>query len=392
MLTLKLAFRHIFSRGLRTWLNVIVLSVAFVAIIWTHGLFEGMNRLAMHAMIDTELGGGQFWHEVYDPYDPLTLEEARTPLSDGLVGLVAEGWATPVLITAGAIFPEGRVQNALLKGIDPQQEIIDIPADKLAGDDSGVIPGLIGKIMAERTNLHVGDYVTVRWRDASGMFDAADVQIVHVMSTIVQTVDAGQIWIPLETLRGMLGTPDQATLVVLEKDIESIPPETGNWVYRDLDFLLKNLTEIIEAKKVGSMIFYGLLLAMALLAIFDTQVLAIFRRRREMGTLMALGMTRGEVIRLFTLEGALHGFLALLVGAVYGIPLMWFTATRGLPLPAATGEFGMALPDRLYASYSLGLLAGSTLLVLLTVTIVSFLPTRKITRLKPTDALRGRLT
>jgi len=49
---------------------------------------------------------------------------------------------------------------------------------------------------------------------------------------------------------------------------------------------------------------------MALLAVFDTQVLAIFRRRKEMGTLMALGMTRWDIISLFTLEGSLLGILA----------------------------------------------------------------------------------
>ncbi len=46
---------------------------------------------------------------------------------------------------------------------------------------------------------------------------------------------------------------------------------------------------------------YVLLMGM-LLAIFDTQVLAAFRRRREMGTLMALGMLRSQIIGLFTLE------------------------------------------------------------------------------------------
>ncbi len=52
---------------------------------------------------------------------------------------------------------------------------------------------------------------------------------------------------------------------------------------------------------IGSLIMYVLLMGM-LLAIFDTQVLAAFRRRREMGTLMALGMLRSQIIGLFTLE------------------------------------------------------------------------------------------
>ncbi len=61
---------------------------------------------------------------------------------------------------------------------------------------------------------------------------------------------------------------------------------------------------------------------MAMLAVFDTQVLSIFRRQKEIGTYVALGMTRGQVVKLFTIEGAMHSVLAALVGAVYGIPLL----------------------------------------------------------------------
>ena len=58
MLTIKLAIRNIVGAGLRTWLNVFVLSFAFVAIIWIQGLINGQAKQIMTLMIDTELGGG----------------------------------------------------------------------------------------------------------------------------------------------------------------------------------------------------------------------------------------------------------------------------------------------------------------------------------------------
>jgi ABC-type lipoprotein release transport system permease subunit len=129
-----------------------------------------------------------------------------------------------------------------------------------------------------------------------------------------------------------------------------------------------------------------------MLAIFDTQILSLFRRRKEMGTLMALGMTRGRVIELFTLEGGLHGVLAALVGAVYGIPLLAYTARAGIGMPKMMDSMGFAIGERLYSTYTPGLVLGTTVLVLIVTTIVSFLPTRRIAKLKPTDALRGRWT
>ena len=61
-------------------------------------------------------------------------------------------------------------------------------------------------------------------------------------------------------------------------------------------------------------------------------------------------------------------------------------------MPPMADNMGLALSDTVYPAYGAGLVIGTTLLVLITVTIVSFLPTRKISGLKPTDALRGKLS
>ena len=109
-----------------------------------------------------------------------------------------------------------------------------------------------------------------------------------------------------------------------------------------------------------------------------------------MGTLMAMGLTRFKVIQLFTLEGTLNGVLAALVGAIYGIPLLYYAATTGWAMPEGMDSYGFALGRTLYPTYSAGLVAGTTILVLIVTLIVSYLPTRKIAKLKPTDALRGK--
>ena len=121
MLIFRLAFRNIVGAGLRTWLNVFVLSAAFVMIVWVQGMIEGMNRTIMTARIDTELGGGQYWSRSYDPYDPLTYEESHIPLSEKLRSLISSGDATAMLVTTGAIYPQGRIRSAIIVGMDPDQ-------------------------------------------------------------------------------------------------------------------------------------------------------------------------------------------------------------------------------------------------------------------------------
>ena len=386
---IQLAFRNIIGAGLRTWLNVGALSFGFVVVIWMQGLYEGMLQQMITGSIDADYGGGQYWQREYDPFDPLTLEDAHGQPGREIQQLINQGQATPVLLVSGSVFPHGRAQPAVLRGVDPAQKIINIPTSALKKHE--MIPAMIGERMAKDNKLVVGDSLTVRWRDVDGTFDATDVEIVSIMKTNVPGLDLGQLWLPIDDLREMVGAPGQATIVITQKEFVRPSFEDPGFVFRDLDYLLSDEHAIYYSKQVGGFILYFILMSMALLAVFDTQVLAIFRRRKEIGTLMALGMNRLQVVSLFTIEGSLHGLLALAVGAVWGIPLMSYTSTTGLSFPPEMIEgFGMALGATLYTRYAPGVYGITLFILLLSVIIVSFLPARQISKMKATDAIRGK--
>ncbi len=389
MVAFKLAFRNLFGAGLRTWLNVSVLSFAFVVIIFYNGYLDGWNKQAYIDTKDWEIGNGQLWHPTYDPYDHYSLQDAHAPVSGNIQKLISSDQLTPVLITQATIFPQGRMQNILLKGISPAQQIIKIPSKSL--DTAGsIIPAVIGKRMAFAAKLKKGDNVLLRWRDKNGTFDAKEIQVVDVFSSNVSTIDNGNIWIPISQLQQMTGFENEATLFVVDKTYTA-----GNidlWIYKDTHFLLKEIDDIIESKKAGSVLIYGLLLIIALLAIFDTQVLSIFRRQKEIGTYIALGMTRWKVIWIFTIEGSAHSILAILLGSLYGIPILGYLQIKGIPLPKTMDSYGITIGDRIFPSFSIGLILSTILLVVISATIVSYFPTRRISKLNPTDALKGKIS
>lgn len=389
MLSLKLAWRNLISAGLRTWLNVIVLSISFVVIIWHRGMLDGWHEQARRDTIDWEIGGGQYWQRNYDPYDPFTLVDSHELLPAEWQEQIASNTLTPILISQATIYPQGRMQSVLLKGIEPGQTILKLPTENLA-EVSHEIPVMIGTRMAESTKLNIGDVVTIRWRDVNETFDAAEAKIVGLFRTNVPMIDIGQLWIPLERLRQMMQMPGEATIVVSSPEKVKYADLTG-WTFRDQKYLLSDIDRTIAQKKIGGSIIYVILLLLAMLAIFDTQVLSIFRRQREIGTQIALGMTRGQVIRLFTLEGAMHSILAAGVAAIYGIPLLSLQAKYGIAMPEYTDDYGMAIAETIFPVYSIGLIITTTIVIFITATIVSFIPARKISRMKPTDAIRGKI-
>jgi putative ABC transport system permease protein len=389
LLAIKLAFKNLIGAGLRTWLNVIVLSFSFVIIIAARGILVGWDRQAKNDMTDWEIGGGQYWNENYDPYDPFTLSDAHAPIPQEFIPEISNGEMVPVLITQGTIFPEGRMQSILIKGINPEQTLLELPTRKL---DTlvGATPAIIGNNMATANRLKAGDYVTIRWRDANGTFDATEIFITAVFTTNVPTVNTAQVWIPLDSLQSMVLMPGEATTLTF-RDQEKVRAEPEHWTLMTHKALVSDIDAMIRTKSVGQSIFYTILLLLALLAIFDTQVLSIFRRQKEIGTYVALGYTRREVVGLFTIEGAMHAILAAIVGAIYGVPfLMWF-AHKGISLGASSADYGFAIADTMYPTYSGALVIGTTLIVLLATSIVSYWPSRKIAKMNPTEALRGKL-
>ena len=386
----KLAYKNIMGAGLRTWLNIFILSLAYFTIIAMQGLFLGWQEDASREMKNWDFAGGQYWQQNYDPFDPFTLEDSHGTIPEDLQKLISEGNAIPILFSPATIYPEGRMRNIVLKGIDPEQSLLELPTEYLKKSDDD-ISCIVGSGFADNLNIKAGDYLVLRWRDKNGTYDASDIKVAHVFHTTVLTVESNQIWISLLTLQEMLGLPNEATIIT--KKNEMYCKEFSGWQYRDLDFLLLDLTNMIQAKTVGSSIMYAILLFLAMIAIFDTQILAIFRRRKEMGTMMAMGMTRPKIIQLFTLEGVLHAILAIFMGAIYGIPLLRHFEKVGMQLGADAKEWGLSgLDDALYPVYGWKLVVGTIILVLITTTIVSFLPTRRIAKLKPTDALRGKMT
>lgn len=412
MLSIKLAFRNLMGSGKRTWLNISVLSIAFVVIVFYNGLLDGWNEQAHTDTKAWESGSGRLSHPLFDQFDPFTLADSHAAVTNTFGSEIESGRATPLLITQATVYPNGRLTNVLLKGIDPKQTILKLPVQLLdsaisAGDKS-IIPAIIGDRMAISAKLKTGDQLLVRWRDANGTFDAKEVKIVGVFKTNVPSVDFSQVWIPIEELRTMLALPDEATYIVLGEEFIkmhnaeqtgdrslSLLPASGKlykgWKYEDEAALMKEIDDIIAAKRAGSMVISILLLCIALLAIFDTQILSIFRRQKEIGTYIALGMTRLKVMTIFTIEGTIHSVLAIALGTVWGMPLLKWIQYNGIPMPKGTDQAGIAIADKIIPLYSAGMIMSTVILVVLSSLIVSYLPARKISKMKPTDALRGKL-
>jgi len=387
----NLAMKNLIGAGMRTWLNVFVTAISFFMIIFISGMYDGMRSHAKQVTIDTEVAGGAYWHPEYDPLDPFSYEDAHGIPPKEINDLINNKNAFSILVSQASIYPNGRMMPVVIKGIEPEQSIINLPTQSLLKEADGLIPVLIGSGMANYTKLKVGDAFAIRWLDANRTYDADEGVIVYIMETENFKVDMGTIWIPLEQAQTMLDMKNEATYVTFSKNISKVQGK-GNWIYRDVDYLMRDMEAMIEADEPNARIMYAILLSLAGMGIFNSQILSIFRRRKEIGTLMAMGLTRSRVVGLFTLEGGMNAFFSLIMVLVLGGPVFIYFALYGIPLPIDYNEMGLIMAKKLIPVYTMGLFISTTLFISFVVLVLSYMPSRRIAKMKPTDALRGKVT
>ncbi len=384
----KLALRNIIGNGWRSLINILILAAVLISLIWMEAMWYSWLVLAKTQQKQWEFATGILRAKDYDPYDPFSWEKSYAPIPAAVQPHVASGEVVPILYAPGVIHPGGRQLKAMVKGIPAGQKVLKLPSSGLAGEGDSPIPALIGQGMAKTTKLAAGDVFTLRIKDSDGAFKTMDLAVKTVMDCPVPALDNGTIWMDLKALREAKLLPEAATLLVLKDEaLQSVSAPRYELITEKEFFAERN--EMVKTKAVGQSMLFVLMIFLAMLAIFDTQALAIFKRRKEIGMLSALGMTKGQIIRLFTLEGALYMLLAIVATLVLGFPLFWYFAVKGFSLPGGV-DFGVVGFDRpLQFVYPLPLILMTLALMFILTAFVSWLPVRRIASLNVVETLKG---
>ncbi len=122
------------------------------------------------------------------------------------------------------------------------------------------------------------------------------------------------------------------------------------------------------------------------LGISTVLIRGVIERTGEIGTMLALGIRRRQVLGLFLMEGAMLGFIGAALGVIIGLLLAWLVSVLGgIPMPPPpgmnrgfTGQIMITFPLFLQA---ITLALGSALLA-------SAYPAWKASRMHIVDALR----
>lgn len=133
--------------------------------------------------------------------------------------------------------------------------------------------------------------------------------------------------------------------------------------------------------------FFFFFLASTVIA--NTMLMVVFERRKEIGTITAMGMTKNEVIRLFFLEAFVLGVLGAGSGVLLGIVTVIPLSFTGIDMSSATGGIDMGASFNIFPVLTLK----STLFVfcysVFVASLVSYFPSKGAAKVDPVVALRS---
>ena len=383
----KTAIKNFYRQGLRAALNVLVTALIIIAVIFNLSLLNGFQAQGTRNMVRTNIAGGHYVVPGFDILTPTEWEDLTLKVPSKLRNLKSSEKAE-VLVQQGQIYPNRRLFPIQLRGIEMHQTLLDLPLQSLKnypekiGD---VIPVILGSKMAKKAHLKKGDMVVLKWRDRFGAVDAMDILIDEVVTLVNPRIDEGVVWLRLDHLREITQRKDEVTWVAVRNN--GAPIE--GMEFQTVDMLMQDLLSLLEHDRRNARILWVILMFLAGISIFNNQILILFKRQREIGTLMAFGMTSSLIVALFTLEGSLAAFSAIFVAIILGVPFFAWFQSVGLDV-SHLSESAIPVKDKIYLDIQPVETLTTVLIVIAVMIIVAWIPSRRISRLDPTLALRGR--
>jgi putative ABC transport system permease protein len=147
-----------------------------------------------------------------------------------------------------------------------------------------------------------------------------------------------------------------------------------------------NVADVITVQRVILSSICFVFLIIAVIGVVNTMLMSVMERTREIGTMMAVGVTRGQVSLLFLLEGMVLALIGGAVGALGGVGIdKAIAAIGGLPITVpGSSALRHVLPS---PEPSLVVIAiGAAVLGALGASVY---PAWRASRLRPVEALRA---
>lgn len=296
-------------------------------------------------------------------------------------------------------------EGILLVGIAPEAERGVTFIQRTVVEGKALAAGadrdmLIGRKLAERLGVRLGEKVIVMAQAADGELGSAAYRVSGIFATESSSFDGAMAFVTLPAAQSLLALGSRVSSINLRlRDRAALAnglPELRQRVasaglsLAPWPALLPQLDEMVRMIRVISHILLGVAFLVIAIAIMNTVFMAVTERTREFGVMMALGMPPAATVRMVVYETLLLMLLASFLGYGVGALLVTYFSRQGIDLsgffqdystiPGLTGIVHPTLIASHIALPGVVMFAASVL--------ISLYPALRAARLDPVRAIR----
>ena len=249
---------------------------------------------------------------------------------------------SPMVAGAGLAQRGEATKSIALVGVDLDRydRIVNLRSKVVAGSARlGPGEGILGRELADDLAVRVGDRISLVTGTGTD-----SLRVTALVDLGVRELNRRTVIVPLRTAQSLVGLPGGATsLDLVLRDVwvaqalaaelsQRFPYKVESW--QDAN---SQLVAALNAQSISTGLIRGVVMVVVALGIASVLVVSVVQKRREIGILRAMGATRGQVLRIFLLQGAIVGALGSAFGVLLALGFIWVFTTLvrgadGLPL------------------------------------------------------------
>ena len=259
--------------------------------------------------------------------------------------------------------------------VDLRRKLVDGAARLEPGD------AIVGTELARDLGLRVGDRFSV---NTGRVTDS--MRVSALVDLGIKDLNRRTVIVPLRSAQSLLELPGGATVLELQvTDVwqaerlaaelrQALPYKVESWQETNAQ-----LVSALRAQSISTAVIRGVVAAVVVLGIASVLVVSVVQKQREIGILRAMGATRGQILRVFLLQGAVVGALGSVLGVLLAMLLVWLFTTLAVG-PDGQPMFVIHLPP--------GTAAYTALLATVCGVLAALAPARRAARMDPAQAIR----
>ena len=332
-------------------------------------------------------------------YDARMMEEIRAhpevlnlaPYIEGKAMLISQGNRNDVVsvrwVEKGSHIRITELENSVKNGV------FDL---SIQNNRPGIV---IGETLVNRYGISPGDEIALLsptgMRRALTQFSAPRVSRFKVRGiyNIQQIIDDDIVYVDLEAAQRLFNMRNEITGF----DIQLIDTDRAERVKADLLQILGNeyriqtwydlqkpLYDVMYIEKWGSYFILMIIVLVAVLNIIGSLTMIVIQKKKDIGVLIAMGMTPKIIKKIFVSQGIQIGIIGCGIGGTLGVLLS--LAQREYGLVKLTSSFIIDAYPVMISPFDILIVIGGSMLLCLG---ASWYPAMRASQVEPADAVRG---